>query len=77
VGDDRWVPPVNEGERKEAVPFREFDRWATGWFSFWAERVPRGLSLFFFDFFTPFLFSDFRFVSKSFAICFNSNQTNS
>jgi hypothetical protein len=36
-----------------------------------------GVLLYFFDFFSPFLFSDFRFVSKSFAICFNSNQTNS
>jgi hypothetical protein len=27
--------------------------------------------------FSSFPFSDFRFVSKSFANCFNSNQTNS
>jgi hypothetical protein len=63
------------GERGWAVPVRcaPGGPWvATG-------IGPKGspeVHFYFFDFFSPFLFLDFRFVSKSFAKCFNLNQPN-
>jgi hypothetical protein len=60
-------------ERETGIPIREKSRWAAGWFLLWANSVPLGLLLFLFSF----LFSEIRFVSKSFAKCFNSKQTNS
>jgi hypothetical protein len=74
---DRWVLHGSEGERGSWVPVREEVGWAADFFLCWAETVPLGPFYYFFDFFSPFLFSDFRFVSKSFVNCFNSNQTNS
>jgi hypothetical protein len=69
-------PPV--GERKRDSGYRFGGGWNGPRAPFFVgpKGFP-GVLLLFFDFFSPFLFSDFRFVSKSFANCLNSNQTNS
>jgi hypothetical protein len=73
-----WARAVSEEERGEAVPFRVCTLLGFGAILRLGRIGPRGLLLFyFFDFVSPFLFSEIRFVSKSFAICFNSKQTNS
>jgi hypothetical protein len=73
---DRWVRPVS-GEREEEDTDSGVRRcWAVGCCGVGPERFPRGSNSYF-SFLSSFLFSDFRFVSKSFAKSFNSNQTNS
>jgi hypothetical protein len=66
---DKWVPPVIGGRGGEVtlLGFWPGGPWAD------SEVGPNGFPgafFVFFDFFSPFLFSDFRFVSKSFANLF-------
>jgi hypothetical protein len=61
VHPDRWVP-LAEGERKAAVPVREFARWAAGWLLELGRIVSvRPSFIFLFLFF--FSFSIFLFLS--------------
>jgi hypothetical protein len=69
---------LSEGEKKtKGVPVRVCSGGPRGLVPLTGPKgFPEGSNSYF-SFLSSFLFSDFRFVSKSFAKCFNSNQTNS
>jgi hypothetical protein len=64
---DMWARAVSEEERGEAVPFRVCTLLGFGAILRLGRIGPRGLLFLFFDFVSPFLFSEIRFVSESFA----------
>jgi hypothetical protein len=72
---DVWVPLVSERKGTEAYPFGMGLCWAEAEMGSGPKWLPRAFFLFSI-FFSPFLFSDFRFVSYILHKCFKSIQTN-